>query len=67
MGGKLVAGTERKKWGIGKWGEGKVWVPGRKWGEGTWGSGKWDASRFVGGDAWGVYEPMPINIEIKEV
>jgi hypothetical protein len=67
MNGNLIAGTERKKWGIGKWGEGKVWVPGRKWGEGTWGSGKWDASRFVGGDAWGVYEPMPINIEIKEV
>lgn len=65
--GKLIAGTGKKKWGSGKWGEGKVWVPGRKWGEEAWGSGKWDASRFVGGEAWGVYAPMPINIQVKEV
>jgi len=67
IGGKLVAGTGMKKWGIGKWGEGKEFVPGRKWGAGKWGSGKWDASRFVGGEAWGVYAPMPINIQFKEV
>jgi len=65
--GKLVAGTGKKKWGIGKWGEGKIYVPGRKWGEGLWGSDKWSASRFVGGEAWGVYAPMPINIQFKEV
>jgi hypothetical protein len=64
--GKIVPGTRRKMWGVGKWGEGKIWVDGRKWGVGLWGSGPWDASRFVGGDAWGVYAPMPINIHVKE-
>jgi hypothetical protein len=64
--GKLVNGTRMKKWGIGKWGEGTIFVPGRKWGEGLWGVGKWDASRTVGGDAWGGYEPMNINLQIKE-
>ena len=64
--GKLVNGTLMKKWGIGKWGEGTIFVPGRKWGEGLWGAGKWDASRTVGGDAWGGYEPMNINLQIKE-
>jgi hypothetical protein len=63
--GALVPGTRMKKWGIGKWGEGTIYVPGRKWGEGLWGAGKWDASRTVGGDAWGGYEPMNINIQIK--
>jgi hypothetical protein len=65
--GKLVAGTGRKKWGTGKWGTGKQHVPGKKWGMGKWGEGKWDASRIVGGEAWGVYAPMPINIQLKEV
>ncbi|MCL2093829.1 MAG: hypothetical protein FWH12_06505 [Treponema sp.] len=65
--GKLVAGTGMKKWGIDKWGTGKTYVPGRKWGIGTWGSDKWSASRSVGGEAWGVYGPMPINIQVKEV
>jgi hypothetical protein len=63
--GALVGGTRMKKWGIGKWGAGTIYVPGRKWGEGLWGAGKWDASRTVGGDAWGGYEPMKINIQIK--
>jgi hypothetical protein len=67
LNGRLVPGTEKKKWGTGKWGEGGQWVEGRKWGEGMWGSGTWDASRFVGGEAWGEYDSMPINIEIKEV
>jgi hypothetical protein len=66
LNGKLVGGTRMKKWGIGKWGEGTIYVPGRKWGEGLWGDAKWDASRTVGGDAWGGYEPMKINIKIKE-
>jgi hypothetical protein len=66
VGGKLIEGTRMKKWGIGKWGEGTIYVPGRKWGEGLWGVGLWDASRTVGGDAWGGYEPMKINIQIKE-
>jgi hypothetical protein len=65
--GKIIQGTRRKLWGMGKWGEGMVWVDGRKWGVGTWGSGPWDASRFVGGEAWGVYAPMPINIQVKEI
>jgi hypothetical protein len=65
--GKLTAGTGRKKWGIGKWGEGREYVPGKKWGMGKWGEGKWSASRIVGGEAWGVYAPMPINIQMKEV
>jgi hypothetical protein len=64
--GKIVSGTRMKKWGIGKWGEGTIYVPGRKWGEGLWGEVKWDTSRTVGGDAWGGYEPMNINIQIKE-
>jgi hypothetical protein len=64
--GKLAGGTRMKKWGVGKWGEGTIYVPGRKWGEGLWGEAKWDASRTVGGDAWGEYEPMNINIQIKE-
>jgi hypothetical protein len=64
--GKLVPGTRMKKWGIGKWGEGTIYVEGRKWGEGLWGAAKWDASRTVGGDAWGGFEPMKINIQIKE-
>jgi hypothetical protein len=64
--GKIVPGTRMKKWGVGKWGEGTIYVPGRKWGEGLWGAGKWDASRTVGGDAWGGYESMAINIQIKE-
>jgi hypothetical protein len=64
--GKLTPGTRMKKWGIGKWGEGTIFVPGRKWGEGLWGAEKWDASRTVGGDTWGGFEPMKINIQIKE-
>jgi len=74
--GKLVAGTGRKRWGTGKWGTGKQCVPGEIWGMGKWGTGKWgmekwgegwSASRIVGGEAWGVFAPMPINIQLKEV
>ena len=67
IGGRLIAGTERKKWGTFIWGEGKVWVPGKEWGEAAWGTFKGGASIYVGGDAWGAYESIPINIEIKEV
>jgi hypothetical protein len=64
--GKLVPGTRMKKWGIGKWGEGSVYVPGRKWGTFQWGAENWSASRTVGGTTWGGCEPMKINIQIKE-
>jgi hypothetical protein len=65
--GKIIPGTRMKKWGIGKWGEGAIYVPGKKWGDGLWGEAKWDASRTVGGDTWGGYEPMNINMQIKEI
>lgn len=64
--GKLVEGTRMKKWGTFTWGEGSVYVPGRKWGVGLWGEAKWDAARVISGDVWGGYEPMKINIQIKE-
>ena len=65
--GQLVNGTPMRKWGTFKWGAGKVFVPGKKWGSFKWGSGKWSASRYAGGEAWGVSEPMPINIQVKEI
>jgi hypothetical protein len=64
--GKLVGGTRMRKWGTFTWGEGSVFVPGRKWGTFAWGEGLWSASRTVGGEAWGDFEPMKINLQIKE-
>ena len=66
IGGKLIAGTPKRKWGVVKWGAGGYSLPGKKWGEGKWGDGQWSASRWVGGDTWGAYMPMYINIIIKE-
>jgi len=65
--GQLVNGTGMRKWGTKKWGAGKVSVPGRKWGTWQWGDGQWCVARYVGGEAWGEYEPLPINIQVKEV
>jgi hypothetical protein len=59
--GKLIPGTRMQKWGAG----GQL-VPGKKWGDDKWGADKWSASRRIGGDTWGDYEPMSINIVIKE-
>jgi hypothetical protein len=64
--GQLVPGTRIKKWGTEKWGAGSQYVTGKKWGEGKWGDGKWSASRWLGGNTWGGYAPMFINIIIKE-
>ena len=64
--GKIIPGTRMQKWGTKKWGAGGYSVPGKKWGEDKWGAGKWSASRRIGGDTWGDYEPMNINIVIKE-
>ena len=65
--GELVPGTRMQKWGTKKWGEGGYIVPGKKWGEGKWGEDKWSASRRIGGDLWGDFEPMNINIMFKEL
>jgi len=64
--GKIIPGTRMQKWGLKKWGAGGYSVPGKKWGMGKWGSDKWSASRRIGGDLWGDYGPMNINILIKE-
>jgi hypothetical protein len=64
--GKLIGGTPMRKWGTFTWGEGIIYLPGRKWGTFNWGEGTWSASRTVGGNKWGDFEPMSINIMIKE-
>jgi hypothetical protein len=64
--GKLIPGTPKRKWGTAKWGAGGYSLPGKRWGEGKWGEDKWSASRKVGGDTWGAFAPMYINIIIKE-
>lgn len=66
VGGKLVPGTPMQAWGTKKWGAGIASVPGKKWGDGKWGNGTWSTSRTVGGDTWGGFGPMNINIIIKE-
>lgn len=63
---KLVSGTRMQKWGTKKWGAGSITISGKKWGEGKWGTDTWSASRRVGGETWGDYESMSINIVIKE-
>jgi hypothetical protein len=64
--GELVPGTRMKKWGANVWGAGRQYISGKKGGVGLWGDGKWSASRWIGGDTWGGYAPMYINIIIKE-
>jgi len=64
--GKLIGGTPMRKWGSFTWGEGIVFIPGRKWGTFQWGEGMWSAGRTVGGNKWGDFEPMRVNIQIKE-
>jgi hypothetical protein len=67
QGGKLVGGSPMRKWGTCLWGEGIEHIPGKKWGSFLWGEGLWAASRTVGGDKWGDFEPMKINLLVKEV
>jgi hypothetical protein len=66
QGGKLVGGTPMKKWGEGKWGAGAVFISGRKWGVEKWGEGKWSTSRTLGGESWGGFASMKINLQVKE-
>jgi hypothetical protein len=66
QGGKLVGGTPMRKWGTFKWGEGIEHIPARKWGTFKWGEGLWSASRTIGGNKWGDFEPMKINLLVKE-
>jgi hypothetical protein len=65
--GKLISGTRAKTWGSNKWGEGGQSLPGKRWGDGKWGDGSWSASRWIGGDTWGAYASMYINIIVKEI
>jgi hypothetical protein len=64
--GSLIPGIRMKKWGTQKWGAGGVWIEGVKWGVRKWGVGKYSAGKLQGGDPWGNYASMNINLLIKE-
>ena len=65
--GELVEGTKTEPWGIKKWGEGTKTIEATTWGEKTWGESEWSEAKNEGGDTWGGFDSMEINIIVKEV